>query len=1034
MKTSIWAVRCCVAILILTLIILNAPIASAQSLTGYPDTLSFFKNYFVTGDYVVGGVGLRGRGDASGYATGSISISGVPANAVVVSAFLYWEAIESTSIPSTANGFFQGYPITGTAIGNETPPCWSSGGGTGSANGSKHLRIYRADVGPYLVVNGQYQTNTNPASNPPVAPYQVRLRDSGSNGAGTPLTEGASLVVVYRTLTAPLRSVVLYDGSWTMNNSTQYMSQTIQWFYQAAPSATAKLTHIVGDGQTNFGENVYYYNGTGSPQTFPHPFVSAQGPTWDNPTFTVAIPEDASQVATLVLPDASASDCLSWGAVAFSTPVKDKDGDGLLDIWEDNKGYIDSKDGKTWIALPGADKNIQDLFVQFDYLKNSGATSGPAHSHLPKLDALTQIGNAFTKSGIQVHFDVGPNYQGNSYVISNAVPGNALGGNAIDEDTASCSDNGTTLCDFPYNTLHIPGIVSWKTGVTYAKNQFFQHGRKDSYRYVLTGHALGLPSLTWGIPDGSLSGITVSPLQLATVTTNTPHGLLPGARVSISGAIGDYNLGGAYQVTSATSTSFTVNTVGVAPGTYASFPAQALGLVQTANGVQSNEPNLVVSSGPPLSVSGFSDLGGGDSLVTLGLWKSDDPAGCQANPAAALTGSQVYCSNQVGSTTVQAGTIMHEMGHTLFLTHGGYYPALNAFGQNCKSNFQSVMNYLFQIRGLPNPSSASGAPSVDYSRQVLSPLDESNLVEANGMITMAGAPPPLYGTRWYGPPTYLDAVTQNTVGGRYAASHCDGSPIGNGELPAVKLTGLTLSSTGTPIGIDWNNNGVATNIVSGQDINFDGNPDDIATDGGLTGFNDWSNLYLQQIGARRNIAGFSVDTGIADISGGGTKILGGGLKIMGGGSDLLNAGSKILGGGTKILGGGTKILGGGTKILGGGEELDFDAANTTVDAPAGLSAKVVSTGIQLNWTPPSFGLIRTYYIWRANITKVPMSPTNLPVQIGKVTGTPPATTFTDTAVKNHQTYEYFITGALGADSGVNSGNQSGGSNTVIITD
>jgi hypothetical protein len=63
-----------------------------------------------------------------------------------------------------------------------------------------------------------------------------------------------------------------------------------------------------------------------------------------------------------------------------------------------------------------------------------------------------------------------------------------------------------------------------------------------------------------------------------------------------------------------------------------------------------------------------------------------------------------------------------------------------------------------------------------------------------------------------------------------------------------------------------------------------------------------------------------------------------------------------------------------------------------------------------------------------------MSPTNLPVQIGKVTGTPPATTFTDTAVKNHQTYEYFITGALGADSGVNSGNQSGGSNTVIITD
>ena len=31
-----------------------------------PDALSFFKNYFITGDYVVGGVGLRGLGGVSG--------------------------------------------------------------------------------------------------------------------------------------------------------------------------------------------------------------------------------------------------------------------------------------------------------------------------------------------------------------------------------------------------------------------------------------------------------------------------------------------------------------------------------------------------------------------------------------------------------------------------------------------------------------------------------------------------------------------------------------------------------------------------------------------------------------------------------------------------------------------------------------------------------------------------------------------------------------------------------------------------------
>ncbi len=42
-----------------------------------PDALRFFKNYFITGDYVVGGVGLRGQG-VNGIATGSIAIQGVP--------------------------------------------------------------------------------------------------------------------------------------------------------------------------------------------------------------------------------------------------------------------------------------------------------------------------------------------------------------------------------------------------------------------------------------------------------------------------------------------------------------------------------------------------------------------------------------------------------------------------------------------------------------------------------------------------------------------------------------------------------------------------------------------------------------------------------------------------------------------------------------------------------------------------------------------------------------------------------------------
>src|SRR6185369_14961500 len=137
----------------LSILVLCAMPAQSQS-TGYPDTLQFFKNYFVTGDYAVAGVGLRGTGDATGYGHGTIQMSGVPDGAVVVAAFLYWETIESTPNPSSSNAFFQGYPIQGKSIGTGSSPCWSSGGGTGSSNGSKTLRTYRADVGPNLVING----------------------------------------------------------------------------------------------------------------------------------------------------------------------------------------------------------------------------------------------------------------------------------------------------------------------------------------------------------------------------------------------------------------------------------------------------------------------------------------------------------------------------------------------------------------------------------------------------------------------------------------------------------------------------------------------------------------------------------------------------------------------------------------------------------------------------------------------------------------------------------------------------------------
>src|SRR4029079_15775971 len=73
----------------------------------------------------------------------------------------------------------------------------------------------------------------------------------------------------------------------------------------------------------------------------------------------------------------------------------------------------------------------------------------------------------------------------------------------------------------------------------------------------------------------------------------------------------------------------------------------------------------------PRSSSGVADLPGGDALITLGAWDGN-----------------------TASVFVQAATLMHELGHTFWRTHGG--AATAAPETNCKPNYLSVMSYLFQ--------------------------------------------------------------------------------------------------------------------------------------------------------------------------------------------------------------------------------------------------------------------------------------------------------------------------------------------------
>lgn len=99
--------------------------------------------------------------------------------------------------------------------------------------------------------------------------------------------------------------------------------------------------------------------------------------------------------------------------------------------------------------------------------------------------------------------------------------------------------------------------------------------------------------------------------------------------------------------------------------------------------------------------SGYGEVVGDDSMVTLAC-------------------SQI--------TDYAARTIVHELGHNLGLNHGGYEAC------NGKPNYNSLMNYRYQFRGLDATCSAQGSGTHDgYSAGDRVSIDEANLDELKGV-------------------------------------------------------------------------------------------------------------------------------------------------------------------------------------------------------------------------------------------------------------------------------------------------------------
>jgi len=180
------------------------------------------------------------------------------------------------------------------------------------------------------------------------------------------------------------------------------------------------------------------------------------------------------------------------------------------------------------------------------------------------------------------------------------------------------------------------------------------------------------------------------------------------------------------------------------PCPYAGFPTQPSGvnlLIDRSNSI----PEQAVF--PLSSLAGVRDGGNFNSArrpyFHYLLFTHDQAAGNSSSGRCCVDTKDYIVSlgswaNEVGTFRDQSGSILHELGHSLGLGHGG------GDGLNYKPNYLSVMNYRFDPTGIPDPTipanidtdgngTADQSFRLDYSRSALAALLEGSLVEGNGI-------------------------------------------------------------------------------------------------------------------------------------------------------------------------------------------------------------------------------------------------------------------------------------------------------------
>ena len=692
---------------------------------------------------------LNSKSAVSGFINGSISISGVPTNADIVEARLYWETIWTTRgqldgmkfndekltdiDPATGVNKVTGVIETEvTSLNDTTAACLAS-----NQRGLQlHVSSFSADV-LHLLPGRLDTTGAWTGMRYANGSHTVKLADRGS-GDGAPISAGATLMIVYRDPAEPLRKIIVYDGAYAQSQGTT-TTQTIRGFLQSTGSA-ARVTAIGGSNQGNATDRFRFYNERGSTVTlFTDGFksLSTSDRGWSNPTFDISAATVGAANAMPGLDTAATApygeevkltfdhtkttpyECQTFHAFLFSTAVKDVDGDGLPDRLEDATTELRTPPTP---AHPNGDP--------LPRLNLMGAKSvNPDLS--PHKDLFIEINAAYT---------TGPKTYGSATAPFNslAVPDPLNPPPASETWCTPQGFNHDVLCsvNVPLHT-HIPDPDGLKmVGKVYADNGITPHfdvGNTAAYLGANdcggpTPHAVCpylVPTAVNSIPLAR-GGETILEQACASDDPDTPCQFpdYPGTigwkysyELVRDAPVGDTG----QELTTPAELQAWMDGTGVSttyrhrfdierrelfhyllyahavgnprslPCVEDGFPApyDASGATCTRAGASANPSFRSIDYHVPSSSSGIADQPGSNAFVTIGLWDK-------------LLGT--------GTAFLQASTTLHELGHNLGLSHGGPLPipgdananppTATVMETNCKPNYQSSMSYLFQVHGM----------------------------------------------------------------------------------------------------------------------------------------------------------------------------------------------------------------------------------------------------------------------------------------------------------------------------------------------